>query len=426
MFGQLKTALTGPGVTTEFLRHPLAYELMAGLGKRIYTHKGKRAQGIWLDAISRQMKAGLKQRGLVVWGNAFFPFELFYGLGVTPIHPETIAAIAALLGLSREAISCAECGGYSPDICSFYRCAIGLDMQDLLPRPDVVVSASYLCDGAVKSFNNISAYYGCEHYLLDVPYHDTASARRYLAGQLKELALIIAEKQGQPFRQDKLAEALALSNRAREYLLKVNELRKVSPCPLSAEDATSYMLDMQFFGPGSQAGVEFFKAMYDELLAKVAVGQGAVVKERFRLLWLHYIRPYYPNEIIGYLEANGASVCFNEANHVYWEPLDPENPFESLAAKVLAIPNGGPLERRAGLALKLADEYKVDGVINFSQWGCRQSSGGAYVIRDLMRKRDIPMLILDGDATDSRNYSREQTRLRLEAFLEMLDAKARR
>jgi benzoyl-CoA reductase/2-hydroxyglutaryl-CoA dehydratase subunit BcrC/BadD/HgdB len=32
-------------------------------------------------------------------------------------------------------------------------------------------------------------------------------------------------------------------------------------------------------------------------------------------------------------------------------------------------------------------------------------------------------LILDGDGTDSRNYSREQTRLRLEAFLEMLEAR---
>ena len=33
------------------------------------------------------------------------------------------------------------------------------------------------------------------------------------------------------------------------------------------------------------------------------------------------------------------------------------------------------------------------------------------------------MLILDGDGIDSRNYSKEQTRLRLEAFLEMLEAK---
>ena len=40
-----------------------------------------------------------------------------------------------------------------------------------------------------------------------------------------------------------------------------------------------------------------------------------------------------------------------------------------------------------------------------------------------MREKGIPMLILNGDGADSRNYSEEQTRLRLDAFLEMLGAK---
>ncbi len=423
MLRQLKKAATGPGVTTEFLRHPLAYGLMAGVGRCVYARRGERARGMWLDFTSRQIKAALKREGLVVWCNAFFPFELLYGLGVTPCRPETIAACAAVLGLSHQAISCAECEGYSPDICSFYRCAAGLDSQNLLPKPDMVVSASCLCDGAVKAFHNASTRYGCEHFLLDVPYHDTEGARKYLAGQLRELAGTISRKQGRPFNEARLAEALALSNQARDYLLQINAMRKLSPCPLSAVDATSYMMDMQFFGAGSREGVEVFKALYENVDTNVRSGRGAVAGERFRLLWLHYVRPYYPNEVMSYLEAQGASVYFNESSHVYWEPLDPAKPFESLAAKVLAHPSIGPLEHRAELALKLAEEYQVDGVIHFSHWGCRQSSGGEYVIRDMMRKRDIPLLILDGDGIDSRNYSREQTRLRLEAFLEMLEAR---
>ena len=43
---------------------------------------------------------------------------------------------------------------------------------------------------------------------------------KYVAGQLRELAQIIAEKQGKPFDEAKLAEALRLSNEAREYQLK--------------------------------------------------------------------------------------------------------------------------------------------------------------------------------------------------------------
>ena len=421
MLGQLKTRLM-PKVTRSLLRQPLTFELLGDFGKYSYSRHNKTSQGIWFDFTSKKIKAALQREGLVVWGNAFAPFELFYGLGVAPCHPETLAALAARLGYSRRAITCAETCGYSSDTCSFYRCALGLDVEGLIPRPDIVVSTSYLCDGGVKFFHNISQLYGCDYYLMDVPYHNTENARRYLASQMEELASIIAEKQGKSLDLDKMAEALRLSNEAREYMLKINELRRAVPCPLSGSDALSYVLDMGFFGFGSEVGVKFFKTLYEELKARVESGQGAVDREKYRVLWLHQIRPYYPNEVISHLEEMGASVCFGESNHVYWEPLDEANPFESLAAKVLSNPSGGPLERRSDLALELAERYDVNGVIHFSHWGCRQSCGGEYVIRDLMRKKGIPMLILGGDGTDSRNYSKEQTKLRLDAFLEMLEA----
>jgi benzoyl-CoA reductase/2-hydroxyglutaryl-CoA dehydratase subunit BcrC/BadD/HgdB len=422
MFGQLKTKLM-PKITSSLLRQSLTYQLLGDFGKFSYSRQNRRSQGIWFDFTAKQMKAALQREGLVVWNNAFAPIELLHGLDLVPCHPESLAALAAKLGHSRQAITCAEAGGYSPDTCSFYRCAMGLDMEGLIPRPDVIVSTSYLCDGSVKFFYNISQLYGCEYYLLDIPYHNSKKAIRYLASQLEELASIIVKKQKKSLDLDKLVKALRLSNEAREYMLKINQLRRAVPCPLSGSDAIGYVLDMYFFGFGSETGVRFFKTLYEELKTSVDFGQGAVAEEKYRLLWLHHIRPYYPNEIISYLEAMGASVCFGEANHVYWEPLAVDKPFESLAAKMLSNPGGGPLERRSDLALELAQRYDVNGVIHFSHWGCRQSCGGEYIIRDLMRQKGVPMLILDGDGTDSRNYSREQTKLRLQAFLEMLEAK---
>jgi benzoyl-CoA reductase/2-hydroxyglutaryl-CoA dehydratase subunit BcrC/BadD/HgdB len=422
MFGQLKATLM-PRVTRSLFRQPLAYEVMGDFGKFSYSRHNRLSQGIWLDFTAKKMKAALQREGLVVWGNAFAPFEMFYGLDLIPCQPETLAALAAKLGMSQQAISCAEAGCYSSDICSFYQCAVGLNMERLIPRPDIIISTSSLCDGSVKFFQNMSQFYGCEHYLLDVPYHDTENARRYLASQLEELASIIVKKQGKSLDLGKLAEALRLANEAREYMLKINELRRAVPCPLSGSDALSYVLDMQFFGFGSEAGVRFFKALYEELKNSVESGQGAVDEEQYRLLWLHHVRPYYPNKIISHLEEKGASVCFGEGNHVYWGPLDEANPFTSLAAKILSNPSVGQLERRSNLALELVEKYGINGVIHFSHWGCRQSCGGEYIIRDLMRKRGTPMLILNGDGADSRNYSEEPAKLRLDAFLEMLEVK---
>lgn len=410
-------------MTKGLLKQPLAFDIMRGYGRRHYSRLNKDAQGIWLDFTCRKIKAAWRHDGLVVWGNVFSPFELFYGLGVTVCQPETMAALAARIGIGGEAINCAETCGYSSDMCSFYRCGAGLAEDRLIPGPDLIVSTSYLCDGGVKFYYNMSKHYGCEYYLLDIPYHNTEKARVYLARQLEELAFLIAEKQGRAMDLGRLREALRLSNEAREYNLMINELRRAAPCPLSGSDALSFVLDMQFFGFGSEAGVKFFKHLYAEVKDRADRGKGAVDEEKARLLWLHQIRPYYPNKIISHLEAMGASVCFGEANHIYWEPLDENNPFESLAAKMLANPGGGPLDNRSRLARELAGRYDVNGVIHFSHWGCRQSSGGEYIIRDKMREDDIPVLILSGDGADSRNYSEEQTKLRLDAFLEMLESK---
>lgn len=43
------------------------------------------------------------------------------------------------------------------------------------------------------------------------------------------------------------------------------------------------------------------------------------------------------------------------------------------------------------------------------------------LLKEEMRKRGVPMLILDGDAMDRRNSHDGQIKTRLEAFLELLD-----
>ena len=105
MFRPLKSVLT-PKVTDSLLRSPLAYELLGDYARFYYSCHHKTAQGIWLDFTAKELKAAWQRKGLVAWGNAFFPFELLYGLDLVPCHPETLAALAAKAGLSREAIYC--------------------------------------------------------------------------------------------------------------------------------------------------------------------------------------------------------------------------------------------------------------------------------------------------------------------------------
>jgi len=100
--------------------------------------------------------------------------------------------------------------------------------------------------------------------------------------------------------------------------------------------------------------------------------------------------------------------------------MDPHDPFSSLAAKVGGHFLVGPVERRASYLASLAEEYRLEGAIHFNHWGCRQSCGGAQLVKQALQEKGIPTLILDGDCVDEREYQEGQISTRLEAFLESL------
>ena len=103
------------------------------------------------------------------------------------------------------------------------------------------------------------------------------------------------------------------------------------------------------------------------------------------------------------------------------EEMDPEKPFESLAKKIIRNLYNGSYSRKADMVGELADRLKPDAVIHFCHWGCKQASGGSLILKDRMKEKGIPMLILDGDGIDKRNSHDGQIKTRLEAFLELLE-----
>jgi len=393
---------------------------LGNIGSKIYFRKSSKSFKLWLDFLFYQLKEACKKRKLVVWTNIYTPSELLYALGLIPIYPELISGVLASVGLASYFIETAESKFYTTDLCSFYRVATGLVLKGWFPEPDLIISSSQLCDGSTKFFHSISKYYNCEHYLIDTPYYNDLNSQKYLAAQLKEIAHKIDEISGQQLNNERINHTFNLSNQAREYIIKLSKFRENIPSPLSGWDAMAYILYMFFSSLGTERGLEFYRTLYQEVRERVDKGIGVIKEEKHRILWLHQIRPYYQNEIIQNLKENKAVISFEEVSYVYWSALDPQRPWASLAQKMTSNFGIGPIERRVKTVYDLVKRYNIDGVIHFSQRGCRQSCGGAYIIKDFLQKKGVPMLILDGDGADSRNYSKAQTRTRIEAFLEML------
>lgn len=402
------------------VRSPITYRLLRPLLDLATVKDDNEAFKIWIRFLLDITGRTYAHKQPVIWMSAFSPVEIAYASSGIPYMPEITASLVAYFNRSQHAIADADTQ-MSSDLCSFYRCALGLLLEGYLPAPDLIISSSHLCDGSNKFFHHLSRLYGVPHLMLDPPYHNRDESRRYMVEQLKAVTEQTGAILGHPITKEDLSRAVYLSNQARASMARINQLRQAVPSPFSGGEGLSYLAGMGFYALGSWRGVLFYRTLLDYIQQKVSHNKGYLPKERFRLLWLHHIRPYYTNEIFQTLAERQAAVSFEEVNYLYWPPLDPARPWESLAGKLLANVWGGPLERRIEAIDQMVAAYRIDGVIHFSHWGCRQSCGGAGVICDWLKDKGIPSIILPGDGADPDNYSPGQTRTRLEALLEMLE-----
>jgi len=446
-FSDLKTNLGGR-VSRSLLNSPLTYKLASALLKRQAATFSRHAFYQMAQFALQQTSAVYTGKKPVVYNSAFFPNELLYGLGFIPFAPEVAAATAAALDVAGSMLDRSDAYWATRDTCSFHRCAMGLALENMMPAPVAAVASSQPCDGAPKLMEHIARLYGCPALLLDVPRSQTPEAEEYVARQLEYIADRLASEMGTKPDKERLAVALENSNRTRQFWVQVNELRRSFPSLVKSEEAL-FLVYLTFTAQGSAEMADIYRSLYNEL-SEEARGLSASGKEQrahsggdtrfeqsgekysgldgkclsgrapIRLLWMH-LKPYFKNSLFSYLESDlGAVIVFEEMSHVYWEPLDAADPYRSLARKVFSFPGHGFIERRADTIIELARRYSADAVVHFSHWGCRQSSGALIPLRDRLRQAGLPLLILDGDCVDSRQYGESQLRTRLEAFLEML------
>lgn len=364
-----------------------------------------------------------EENSKVVFRNVIMPTEIFYAMGIVPICVETVCSLFASFNLSRRYLNVAEQNNYSRDICSFTRCTLGAAIENYLPTPDFLACTSYYCDDSAKLFYTLSKKYEKDFFLLDIPYdYKDENAVSYLEIQLKEMTRRIEKQLNKKIDPDKLSEAIRLSNEARYYYVKLNDLRANIPAPISGGEAIDYaaMLASTW---GSKEIVEVYKTLYKEVKKKVENSVNPGQKTKTRILWRH-LRPYHNNSLFDFIENKcQAEIAFEEVNYIHWEEMDPKEPYRSLARKLLANPPVGNFQHWTDATLSSIDKYSIDGVISFNHWGCRQLCSGEGILRDILNKKSIPIVDLGGDCIDKRDYSFAQLKTRIQAFLEMIKEK---
>jgi benzoyl-CoA reductase/2-hydroxyglutaryl-CoA dehydratase subunit BcrC/BadD/HgdB len=353
------------------------------------------------------------------WTTVFVPFEILYAMGVAGNFIEFVGAMLAGNGMSRPFFEKAEAEGFSTDSCSYHRTIIGAARQGMFPKPDLLIGSSFPCDGGVKALLRVGEIYDKPVFLLHTPYEQTPESLDYLVKQYRAMIAHITEQTGRTLDPDKLRRAVHNNNVAREHIVQALDLCKNAPSPARSDDWKNFIIYVLL--GGDDAAVDVARIFHEEFRHKHEHGIPGLPGEKYRLLWIQN-RIQFKNNLIRKLEEDyKANVVIDELNYIFWEPMDESaDPLEELARRQLAHPLIGPVERRLDLLKKMAVEFGCHGAVNPSHWGCRQSGGARNMFKETLAQAGVPVIHLDVDCVDERNFSEGQLLTRLEAFMEML------
>lgn len=347
------------------------------------------------------------------WTNVFAPTELMQTFGLTCVSMECLASYLSGFWLEDYFIDLAEDEGIASTLCSYHKNFIGAVESGILPKPVLGVTTSMVCDGNINTFRYLKQRFGVDDFVLDIPHEWSPEAERYVVEQLQGLIRLLEGKTGKKYNEDALCEAIRRENESKQYFREAMKKRVNHDYP-NTLTLTLFLLLATHLNIGSQWVLDFFKMLSEEI-DRYPPAKGK------RLLWVH-LTPYSQETLQSYLNYNEryAIVC-DDFNLDYTERMDETHPLEALARKMICNIYNGGFERKAEACAAYAKEYRCDAVVEFCHWGCKQSAGGAMLLKKKMREIGLPMLILDGDALDRRNNHDGQIRTRFEAFLEVLD-----
>lgn len=346
--------------------------------------------------------------------NIFFPCEILQAMDIYPLLVEGTAAFMTGSYTEKKFIDEAEKYGIPETYCSFHKIFIGGVVSNFFPKTKMVATTSLACDANINTFRHLSEIMENEKFILDIPYIYSEENLDYVEQQIVQCVNKLEEIFGRKMDSKKLREVLERENEAirlkKKILLELSN--KYIYHSVGAEMAKIFITTI---GSGSSECLNYYKMLEKDL-------ENAPQSEnKYRIFWVH-LAPFNDVSIHENFDIN-PKIQFlgSDVNLINLEELDLERPYRSLAKKLLKNHMNGPFDRKIEKIKELIVKLNADGVVNMCQWGCKQSSGGALLLKKEMEKLDIPFLILDGDSGDNRNNSKGQIKTRLEAFLEMIE-----
>ncbi len=352
-----------------------------------------------------------------VWSNIFAPCEIMQCFDLNTLSIECLSCYLTGYHLEDYFIDFAQNTGLAPTLCSYHKTFVGAVDSGVIPNPVYAVTTSLSCDGNLNTFRYLEKKKGVPFTFLDIPYEEDETSVSYLAEQLKQLTIELEKRFQKPFDIEKLKQAIRIENETRKELFRFFELQKKHYYPGELISQLYLMMGTHLM-MGRPEFLELVRFLNKDI-ATYPVFEGK------RILWVHLL-PFYQESLRSYFNSSDKyQVIASDIIIDFMDELDESRPFEALATKIIRNLYNGSYSHKADMIGTLVDEIQPDAIIHFCHWGCKQASGGSVLLKERMKEKEIPMLILDGDGIDKRNSHDGQIKTRLEAFLELIETEGK-
>ena len=259
---------------------------------------------------------------------------------------------------------------------------------------------------------------------MEVPNKKNRAGLDLWRSEVVDFKQVIEKLTGNKITADKLASATKLVNARRRALQRMYETRKASPVPISGKDAL-LVSQVSFYDDVSRCAQQV-NALCDELEKRVAKGEGVFPADIPRIL-ISGSPMAIPNwKLPHIIESAGAAVVCEEScigtraftNLVPETDGTVEAQLKAIADRYMQIHCAcfTPNDERLDDIVRLAKEYRVDGVVHYNLQFCHTYANEAVKVEKRLEKEGIPLLRIETDYGDDTG----QLRTRIDAFLEMI------
>jgi hypothetical protein len=313
--------------------------------------------------------------------------------------------------------------------CGNVKSLVGLFALDLLPKPDLLVTAGFLCETAPKTIDLLHELYG-----VPVSYYDTCqdvasrevpeATKRTIDFAMKSMRKLVERIQevvGFEITDDMLLEVLDTKSKLDSALGKLNNLiENGAPLLISANHPILWMYsaELSVSGEGLPSIIEAVNTLREELqerATKEVLEKG--VPRVLALLPPHHADPR-PDYLLSEL---GMSIVATDLGFSTSDVPTSRDPYEIIASEIIGGSFSSSPRRKIPLLIEGCKRLYIEGVLDRFHIGCRTVAGDVLLIKDaITRELDIPVVLQERDDFDPRVYNHEQYRISLETFRTIL------